>query len=117
MKFISKHTEGPWHPLSDPIKEKTMDIRGKDGRRISVVVMDYPMGVKTMDANINLILQAPTMRDYLIERAKKLDASISLTGSSDILMQAFGDFQKEDKQELTRIIEILKAAGVEVVNE
>ena len=53
--------------------------------------------------------------NYLIERAKKLDASISLTGSSDILMQAFGDFQKEDKQELTRIIEILKAAGVEVI--
>ena len=108
MKFISKHTEGPWD--SDTKIKNSLPVCYSEinGIIVASIYCDY---------DANLISQAQAMLDYMIERAKKLDASISLTGSSDILMQAFGDFQKEDKQELTRIIEILKAAGVEVINE
>ena len=72
MKFIRKHTEGPWHSLSDPIKEKTMDA----------------------------------MLDYLIERAEKLNYWIE---NKQLIRNG-------SREELTSIIEIIKAAGVEVLS-
>ena len=76
MKFIRKHTEGPWK---------------------------------------NAVL------DYLIERAKKLDCILKRTCRKNergklVVYPAWVKDQEIEK-ELTRIIEILKAAGVEVVNE
>ena len=72
MKFIRKHTEGPWESLA----------------------LDY------------LIERAETIH-YLIERAEILNTEIS-DGFADV-------FTKESEQELSRILEIIRGAGVSVV--
>ena len=48
------------------------------------------------------------MLDYLIERAELLDAQTQFNDS------AFDDGWKAKKQELSRLLEIIRTAGVEV---
>lgn len=113
MKFIRKHTEGPW--------EKVLPGPLNDGFRVfsDSVYLGYfghsDMPRTETEANADLCSQAPAMLDYLIERANKIESSISITKSSDVLFEAFGDELKEDEQELSRLIEIIRAAGVDVI--
>jgi hypothetical protein len=55
-----KHTPGPWTVSIDRFYDRP-EVRDKDGRRIAVVVYDFPMGPKTADKNANLIAAAPDL--------------------------------------------------------
>lgn len=59
-----KHTPGPWEATPDWTHDR-MEIRDKDGRRIAICMMDYPLGVATHDANARLIAAAPAMYELL----------------------------------------------------
>ena len=112
MKFIRKHTEGQW---IQRIYNEHMVISPKD----HVVVARCGIGEISVYCDSLLISQAPTMLDYIIERAEYIHK---------ILVYNYG-YPKETepkeeyavmeyrslKTELSRILEIIKAAGVEVV--
>lgn len=101
MIFIRKHTEGPWRE----------DIWFCDGD-VFVTTSDDGHICHIVSNNITedsrLISQAPAMLDYLIERAELLDEQTHFNDS------AFDDGWKSKKQELYRLLEIIRAAGVEV---
>jgi len=59
-----KHTPGPWTVSIDRFYDRP-EVRDKDGRRIAVVVYDFPMGPKTADKNANLIAAAPDLLEAL----------------------------------------------------
>lgn len=59
---MSKHTPGPWKAVEDIFNERP-EIRDKDGRRVCVVVADFPMGNSFMDCNARLIAAAPDLAD------------------------------------------------------
>ena len=102
MKFIRKHTKGPWKAQRDPSHFDTMtDIVDADGYYVAETVFS---GIKD-EFNTLLIAQAPTMLDYLIERAEKLNYWIE---NKQLIRNG-------SREELSSIIEIFKAAGVEVL--
>ena len=100
MEFIRKHTEGQW---IQRIYNEHMVISPKD----HVVVARCGIGEISVYCDSILISQAPTMLDYLIERAEKLN--------DEVQDEWVDEFTEHRKQELSRLIEIIKAAGVEVV--
>ena len=67
-----KHTPGPWKTQTH-ISLDRLEIRDADGRRIAVCAMDYPMSVKTHDANASLIAAAPELLEALIGVVKVAD--------------------------------------------
>ena len=94
MKFIMKHTEGPWVVNKD---SKCGGIESElSGHIICECIYDPD--------DENLISQSPAMRDYMIKRAEKLNYWIE---NKQLIRNG-------SREELSRIIEILKAAGVEV---
>lgn len=98
MNFKHNHSEGPWSWDGLDI------VSGK----IFIVDGDY---IKRAE-DIPLIVQASTMRDYMVGRAEKINKNIeylkkSTCGPSLIL--------SELTEELSLILGILRAAGVEVV--
>jgi hypothetical protein len=64
---MSKHKPGPWVAVID-INYDHFEIRDKNGRRIAVCTMDYPMSAGTHDANARLIAAAPELLHELEDR-------------------------------------------------
>ena len=101
MKFIRKHTEGPFVWAGIHIfqqKDNFFEIAEVNERR----------GISKAHKNVLLFVQAPSMLDYLIERAELLSEQTQFNDSQ------FDDGWKSKKRELSRLLEIIKAAGVEV---
>lgn len=96
MEFIRKHTDGP-------LCFDGNDIRNKNGR----LIIDCD-NIKPYD--MNAMVMAPDMINYMVERAEYLQ---EITKGPDD--SSFNDATKRNKAELKRILEILRAAGVEVV--
>jgi hypothetical protein len=71
-----KHTPGPWTVSIDRFYDRP-EVRDKDGRRIAVVVYDFPMGVKTSDANAHLIAAAPELLNVLEELIMQTEKDVT----------------------------------------
>ena len=104
MKFIRKHTEGSW---ADRIMVKSVSN--------SITISECSSIGFFCDAL--LISQAPAMLDYLIERAGFLEKEIEYADSVADHFELIGFTEPEKREELSRLLEIIKAAGVEVVND
>ena len=101
-----KHTEGPW--ASDTKIKNSLSVCYSEinGSIVASIYCDY---------DANLISQAPAMRDYMIKRAEVLENELKYADSIADHFELIGFTEPEKREELTRIIEIIKAAGVEVV--
>ena len=97
MKVVRKHTEGPfvWAGVHIFQKDDVHEIARVNERR----------GVSEAHNNVLLFTQAPAMLDYLIERAEEIEEDI---GSYD------GPDFSGRREELSRLIKIIKAAGVDI---
>ena len=106
MKFIRKHTEGPWVR-----QHGGYIICKKYGLQIAKIIKHTVSSLSKQedDANADAVLQVPAMLDYMIERAELLSEQTQFNDSQ------FDDGWKSKKRELSRLIEMIKAAGVEVV--
>ena len=98
MQFKTNHSPGPW-------SFDCHDIRDANGHYI----------IDTDDIqnifDVNAITQIPTMLEYMMERAKLLHEQTEINDSQ------FNDGYKPRKEELKKILAILKDAGVEVVEK
>ena len=99
MKFIRKHTEGKLVCEGHNIFAYSDKYHG---RLVGVV---YDHGDRQSKFDAMAFSQRNAMLDYMIERAEKLNYWIE---NKQLIRNG-------SREELTRIIEILKAAGVEVV--
>ncbi len=112
MKFKHNHTPGPWTvtncgPHWDNKSFDNIAIHyGSDGEHIVDHVYDA--------ADADLISQAPSMRDYLIELAKNLEEEIDMYNRCRAFKTGCRRISAQKQKELDRIIGILTAAGVEV---
>jgi len=79
----SKHTETPWK-YSDAYYETQVDIRDEGGRRIAVVVTDYPMMTCRMEANAHFIVRACNCHDELLEALEDLVSDWEITGELEL---------------------------------
>ena len=100
MKFIRKHTEGPFEIQEYEFFSEILD---KDKNLIAHIFLNKS------DAETMHVFDK--MLDYLIERAKLLAEQTQFNDSQ------FDDGWKPRKQELSRILEIIRAAGVEVIDD
>ena len=100
MKFKTKYPEGEWTSEKTLFDARYMIYDGK-GNVVSRSGRNSYSEVYT-----KAILQIPAMRDYMIERANDI---------SSFLKDKWNDDYKTSRSELARILEILRAAGVEVV--
>lgn len=111
MEFIRKHTTGTWSTFFNGKtgfqNTEWYEIHfSDDGECVAEVVHEKHDAL--------LIAQAPVMIDYMIERAKNLHSFLY----SGVLSEKNAKrVYKDEAEELSRILEILKEAGVEVVNE
>ena len=106
MKFIRKHTGGSWvRPHGGYI------ICKKYGLPIAKIIEHTVSSFSKEEdnANADAVSQIPAMLNYLIERAELLLEQTKFNSSQ------FNDGIDLKKQEFTRILEMIKAAGVEVV--
>lgn len=97
MEFKTKYPEGNWTTEKTLFDARDMIYDGH-GNVVCRSGMNSYSEIYT-----KAILQIPAMRDYMIERAEKLSEIIS------------GNPYDTKRKELSRILEILRAAGVEVV--
>lgn len=93
MKFIRSHSTGTYNKT--PNRGFNIDICNGSGPWVA-----------TMDilSDVEMFLAAPDMIDYLIERAEWLNSNMEHYWNA-----------VPHRQELDRILNILRAAGVEVV--
>jgi hypothetical protein len=99
MKFIRKHTEGPFTVIKNDT-ENPYVMSGEE-----VIAENIYNGY---DADAIGVFDK--ILDYLIERAGYLDAKFKT--SQKYSSKAHDD----DHEELTRLLEIIRAAGVEVID-
>ena len=96
MQFKTNHSPGPW-------SFDCHDIRDANGHYI----------INTDDIqnifDVKAITQIPTMLEYMMEREKLLHEQTEINDSQ------FNDGYKPRKEELKKILAVLKDAGVEVV--
>lgn len=111
MKFIRKHTEGPWkaHDNGPEIGNwNHHEIQfGNDGECVAEIVHEK--------ADADAISQTIPLLEYAIERAEYLSKCVD--GYKGIKKEDWPMDCKYEKQELSRLLEIIRAAGVEVINE
>ena len=98
MQFKTNHSPGPW-ALDDY----------DDGRLAYINTMGFNISISGTDSDILLCIAAPKMVEYLIDRAKLLHEQTEINDSQ------FNDGYKPRKEELKKILAILKDAGVEVI--
>lgn len=104
IEFKTKYTEGPW--VFDGC-----DIRGRGG-----LVVDGD-AISTY-ANVRIILNSAEMAEYMMERAKFLHKKE--TEIQEEIANGNHDAALADMvvgRELAKILQILKDAGIEVVEE
>ena len=114
MKFIRKHTEGPWKHSTH---NEHIVISPKD----YVVVAKCGIGEVSVYCDSLLISQAPAMLDYLIERAEYIHKILVLNYGYPSESEPREEYAVVEyrslKTELFRLLEIIKAAGVEIIDE
>lgn len=101
MKIKTNHSPGPW-ALDDY----------DDGRLAYINTMGFNIAISGTDSDILLCIAAPKMVEYLIDRAKILEQTITTIRANGL----FRPTRHEDA-ELEKILAILKDAGVEVVEK
>ena len=67
--------------------------------------------------DVNLIIAAPKMAEYMMERSKKLSEEISYGDLVADHFELIGHMEPEKREELKTILSILKDAGVDVVEK
>lgn len=119
IEFKTNYTHGPWDRMYD------WSIYQKYGPKICDILPWKVDGdsdlaeLKLVEdtANINLILNAPKMAEYMMERSKKLSEEISYGDLVADHFELIGHIEPEKREELKTILSILKDAGVEVVEK
>jgi len=101
MKFIRKHTPGPWRHVEQPSMFRSKSSQshiefGSDCEHITDHVYEQ--------YDSKLMAQAPSMLNYLIERAEALYET----------KDWFSSHRTEEDAELSRLLEIIREVGVEV---
>ena len=124
MKFIRKHTGGPWFKVQRTNNPDTYSIGEHVQTKGNIITTHYICHVSDgiSEPVADAITQIPTMINYMIERAeflekdiKALEHSISETEKYSSLGAKPERIEKSmAEKELSRILEIIKAAGVEV---
>ena len=71
------HTKGPFSVVED-IHNQRPEIRDRDGRRLAVIVADYPMGNRFMDAHAALFAAAPDLLRERDELRNKVNKAMSI---------------------------------------
>jgi len=70
-----KHINGPWKVTIDTFYDRP-EVRDKDGRRIAVVALDFPMEAKTAVSNARLIASAPDLLEVLEDLMLRFDDDV-----------------------------------------
>ena len=115
MEFKRKHTKGQfWEIDMWSIK---CGHRVFSGSKYIACFDNSVMGNDEQEANALLLTQAPAMLEYMVDRADFLEKEIEYADSIADHYELIGFTEPEKREELSRLLEIIKAAGVEVVDE
>ena len=106
MQFKTNHSPGPFTVQEDSDEHNCLilDVAG------NTIAEQWSTSSDVVDAsNIKLFKAAPAMLEYMMERAKLLHEQTEINDSQ------FNDGYKPRKEELKKILAILKDAGVDVI--
>ena len=115
MKFIRKHKE----KISDIVKGEILSRLYGTGKIYNTHAGIIDVQFENHEELVRYQACDDSIIDYLIERAKKLDCILKRTcrknETGKLVVHPSWVKDQEIEKELSRLLEIIKAAGVEVV--
>jgi hypothetical protein len=111
MQFKTNHSPGPFTVQEDSDEHNCLILDAAG----NTIAEQWSTSSDVVDAaNMNLFKAAPSMLEYMIERAKYISTELS---SDKFIFKRYNTLYRKFYEELERILAILKDAGVEIVKE